>query len=70
MGDRLKDFNWSFDKTNEGKYFTDQVAVAVLMDIRDELKLMNQILQCPNTSEIPAILRDIRKNTKKRRGKR
>ncbi len=41
------------------------VQAAILMDIRDELKLMNQVLQCHNTKDIPSILRKISINTNK-----
>lgn len=66
---RQKDKRWFvadeyerlYEKINEG------AILATLMDIRDELKLMNTVLQCHNTIEIPSILRDIRSNTKKKR---
>ena len=41
--------------------------LATLMDIRDELKLLNSTLRCPNFLEVPSILRQIRRNTAKPR---
>jgi len=45
----------------------EEASLAVLMDIRDELKSLNRLLQCPNFSMIPKILRGIRQNTTKKR---
>lgn len=39
--------------------------VAVLMDIRDELQTLNNLLACRNFTGIPASLRAIQRNTKK-----
>lgn len=47
----------------------DHVQVAVLMDLRDELQKLNRLLACPNFVAIPQILRDIKKNTTKRKRK-
>ena len=48
----------------------DGVQTAVLMDIRDELKKLNQLLGCENFIAIPSILRAVRANTAKPRKKR
>lgn len=45
----------------------EQVNTALLMDIRDELRRLNTLLHCPNFTDIPQILRAVRKNTTKRR---
>ena len=37
--------------------------LAVLMDIRDELKRLNAFLHCPNAVAIPKLLRSIQRNT-------
>jgi len=39
--------------------------LAVLMDIRQELRKINRTLQCEDTVDIPKILRSIRRNTAK-----
>ena len=52
---------------NEYGYGT--IHAALLMDIRDELKLLNALLTCRNFTGIPATLRAIRVNTTKRKRK-
>jgi len=42
-----------------------QVEVAILMDIRDELKQLNRLLRCPNFLAIPYTLNKIERNTRK-----
>lgn len=59
---RHKDVNWDTD----GLSWESHVIVAVLMDIRDELKIFNRVLRCPNFQLIPNILRGIRRNTARR----
>lgn len=55
---RHKDCNWRIQEvTYPGAH------LAVLMDIRDELKQLNNILHCPNFIAIPAKLDAIRKQT-------
>lgn len=57
----------------DGKIWTwARVSVAVLMDIRRELKRLNAAIYCPNFQEIPYRLRKIEGNTrrKKKRAKR
>jgi hypothetical protein len=41
--------------------------LAVLMDLRDELKRLNGLLHCSNFLAIPARLEAIRINTRKKR---
>lgn len=43
--------------------------LAVLMDIRDELKTLNRLLACPNFLQIPTSLREISAHTKPRKRK-
>lgn len=70
MGTRLKDVDWK-PGTNNGTATTwENVQVAVLLDIRDELKRLNSLLYCHNTTAIPQILRRIQKNTTKPKKKR
>jgi len=58
---RKKDMNWNLP--DESSW--DVAKLAVLMDIRDELKALNAILSCPNFLGIPFTLRDISRNTRK-----
>lgn len=47
----------------------ERVGVAVMMDIRRELRTLNQLLGCPNFTGIPRMLRRISANTAKPRSK-
>jgi hypothetical protein len=59
---RHKDADWNLP---ERLATYDQVEVAVLMDIRDELKRLNRTLSCPNFQRIPYKLDAIAGNTRK-----
>jgi hypothetical protein len=63
---RKKNYLWNVT-TDDGRLCQDGAIVAVLMDIRDELRTMNSILTCPNFTNIPNTLRSIESNTKKPR---
>lgn len=59
---------WSLPRTATGSIQTwEAVQVAVLMDIRHELQVLNGLLGCSNFTAIPAVLRSIRRNTAKPR---
>lgn len=60
---RHKDINWQLPEKQLETWA--QVNVAVLMDIRDELKTLNALLRCPNFQAIPAKLDRISRNTAK-----
>ena len=48
---RFANVNWDLPKSNTGSPTTwEQVTIAVLMDIRDELKALNMVMQCSNVS--------------------
>ncbi len=67
---RFKDINWDL-ANGAGNIATWQnVQIAVLMDIRDELKRLNAAIYCPNFIAIPSLLRKISENTKKRKYKK
>ena len=63
---RLKDRDW--DLSDPAKSWT-EVEVAVLMDIRDELKSLNRLLHCANFIAIPRKLDQIARNTEKKKRK-
>ena len=68
---RHKDKNWNLETAIDGRVNQwETVFAALLMDIRDELKSLNQVLHCGNCLDIPNILRNIEKNTKRRRQKK
>ena len=52
------------------QYTHDEAQLAVLMDIRGELRRIRDVLECPNATEIPEILRSIRANTSKPKRKK
>jgi len=65
---RWKDQKWHI-ATEDGKQYmpiNPAQHLAVLMDIRDELQALNRLLSCPNFVEIPFILREIKRNTRKK----
>jgi hypothetical protein len=67
---RFKDRSWNLGG-EDGQVGTWEMAgIAVLMDIRDELKQLNALLSCPNFTAIPATLRKISRNTAKRSKKK
>lgn len=71
---RFKDFDWDLRQGNNfGTAASwEDAKMAVLMDIRDELKVLNRVFKCPNFLAVPHKLDTIIKNTTKprRRAKR
>lgn len=71
MDRRRKDTTWTVN-TDTGTVTFDGAQLAVLMDIRDELKKLNTVFQCRNFQNIPRKLDRISANTykpKKRKAK-
>ena len=64
---RKKDVAWKIPNNDDGTVSWNGTQLAVLMDIRDELKLLNGFLQCANFTGIPWTLKAIEANTKKAR---
>jgi hypothetical protein len=67
---RRKNTDWALNPNADGTVPHADAELAVLMDIRDELKLVNQklaVLQCPNFLAIPHTLKRISRNTTKKR---
>lgn len=68
---RHKDINWTLPTNPSGNIESWQyVPIAVMMDIRDELKQLNRLIGCHNTIRIPRILDQIEANTKRPKRKR
>jgi len=63
---RFKDAEFDLANSQGNIETWEKVAIAALYDIRDELKTLNRLLSCPNFIEIPSILREIRRNTRKK----
>jgi hypothetical protein len=66
---RHKDGNWNLPKGGNGDplQWKEHVTIAVLMDVRDELKRLNALLHCPNFTAIPDTLRGIRRKLPSRK---
>lgn len=67
---RKKDISWVVADDHGQTLTWAEVQVAVLMDIRDELKIVRQrlsVLECPNFLDIPRKLDRIKRNTAKKR---
>jgi hypothetical protein len=60
---RRKDAQWLFPESN---WNIDNAILAVLMDLRDELKAINRVLGCANFLRIPRTIDAIVENTKPR----
>lgn len=68
MSGRCKDYNWKVsDDGGVHSRSVQHAQLAVLMDIRDELKELNATLACHNTRAIPGFLRRIARNTTKKK---
>lgn len=65
---RYKNIEWELPEEGIGTW--ENVQVAVLMDIRDELQALNRILGCQNFLDIPNRLKRIALNTAKPKRKR
>ncbi len=61
---RHKDTEWALPEHGNGKFIGyDGAQLAVMMDIRDELKKLNRVFECYNFVRIPRILDRISANT-------
>lgn len=65
---RHKDGAWNLSEAGpNGSLPHTEVHLAILMDVRDELKKLNRVFECRNFLRIPAGLTQIRRNTTKRK---
>lgn len=67
---RFKDWNWKTITDGnyyQTDYFYNHASLAVLMDLRDELQRLNRLLYCVNFQNIPHTLKQIARQTKKRK---
>lgn len=68
---KTRNIDWDITPDKQtGQCSFDQAQLAVLMDIREQLKILNAIIGCPNFTAIPQILRRISGNTAKPRPKK
>ena len=61
---RYKDHESDIPK-EQWNWHKNGVIVAALWDIRDQLRVLNGLLNCRNFTRIPTVLDDINKNTTK-----
>ena len=64
---REANVDWDLSRQGDGSYSYAAAQLAVLMDIRDELRTLNGVLLCTNFQSIPTTLRRIQANTTKTR---
>ena len=62
---KIKDIEWEVCDANGNISSWEKVIISVLMDIRDELKQLNAVLQCRRFQQIPQALDAIILNTQK-----
>lgn len=65
-----RDLEFNLRINADGTWPADKIQIAVLCDIRRELKKLNRLLHCPNFTTTPTTLRLIQRNTTKRRKKK
>lgn len=68
--DTFPDRDWNLANKQDGKIHWDKVNLALLMDIRRELRKLNGVLHCKNFLAVPHKLDAIRRNTTKRKRKK
>lgn len=61
------DWDVTLWKNDDGTATHETLMVAALYGIRDELRRLNHVLQCPNFLAVPSKLDRIEKNTRKRK---
>ena len=62
--------DWSIHIDEGGRVRHEDAQLAVLMDIRAELRKLNRLLHCDNFVGIPRVLEGIKRNTTKKRRKK
>lgn len=62
-----RDIDWHIYVNPDDTWSDSKVTIALLNDIREELKLLNAVLHCPNFMDIPHKLERIKRNTTKKR---
>jgi len=61
---RFKDVNWVLPESQNSSVSLEAINLALLMDIRDELKALNRLLHCSTFLDLPNQLERIAYNTK------
>jgi len=67
---RFRNTAWNLPGHDTDKSVTNDIVIqALLMDIRDELRRLNDLLHCRNFTGIPLTLHAIKRNTTKKKRK-
>ena len=61
---RVANSDWGIFQTDDGKYVNDQVQLAVLLDIRSELRALTRIMRCPNVQAMALAMIELNKRAK------
>ncbi len=64
---QARNVEWAVADENGGVETWERIGIAVLMDIRRELRQLNIVLACPNFTGIPRTLKTIARNTTRKR---
>ena len=64
---RFRNVDWDLADSQGNISTWERVGVAVMMDIRDELVKLNNLLHCENFQRIPRRLDQISRNTTKKK---
>jgi hypothetical protein len=64
---RKANYNWKINTNSNGTTPTEDATLAVLMDIRDELKALNILFHCTNFTEMPHTLKRIERAIPRRK---
>ena len=67
MSKQYPDVEWNLANEQGNIATWRHVSIAVLMDIRRELRTLNSLLRCPNFQAMPGYLARISRNTAKPR---
>lgn len=62
--------NWTHYENGDGTISYEAAQMILLMDIRGQLRKLNNLLHCANFTAIPSTLRAIAAHTKRRKPKR
>lgn len=65
----LRGKDWGLWRNDDGTMALEQIQLLLLWEIREELRTLNRLLECPNFTGIPQTLRDIRRVLNRRRRK-
>lgn len=63
----IRNMEWDIHINDDGTWPSEKVTIALLVDLRAELRRLNTLLHCSNFIDIPHKLERIKRNTTKRK---